>query len=294
MIRLGDGTDESHARMQAAIDELWTYAGEMFVPDEVELALVDAGVAADVRALQAPWDDAVNAVLAEATLTRPGETFVRKGGKQGVHTEHFGRLLAEMQFLQRAYPGCELVMRTRAFAIATRRSRMRRRRVPLEAVWEALRDVPDPEIPVVSIVELGIVRGVDVDGRHAPRARHADLLGLSGDRRDPRGHRQRAARHRRRRTSRSRSRSSPAWTTDWIAPEAKEKLRGLRHRAAGCRPRSRIDVAGISPLRRKTRRALPALRIDATSLLAQFGSTACKALYRCDSCREPFDYFKPF
>ena len=104
VVRLGDGTDESHARMQAAIDDLWTYAGEMFVPDETELTLVDAGVAADVRALHAPWDAAVNAVLGEATLTRPGETFVRKGGKQGVHTEHFGRLLAEMQFLQRAYP----------------------------------------------------------------------------------------------------------------------------------------------------------------------------------------------
>jgi ring-1,2-phenylacetyl-CoA epoxidase subunit PaaC len=104
VIRLGDGTEESHARMQAAIDDLWTYAGEMFVPDDVELSLVGERVAADVRAFQAPWDTAVNAVLGEAMLSRPGETFVRKGGKQGVHTEHFGRLLAEMQFLQRAYP----------------------------------------------------------------------------------------------------------------------------------------------------------------------------------------------
>lgn len=103
VIRLGDGTDESRARMQAAIDELWTYAGEMFVPDDTELSLVADGIAADVRSLQAPWDVAVNAVLAEATLSRPGDAFVRKGGKQGVHTEHFGRLLAEMQFLQRAY-----------------------------------------------------------------------------------------------------------------------------------------------------------------------------------------------
>ena len=104
VIRLGDGTDESHARMQAAIDDLWTYAGEMFAADAVELSLVGEGIAVDVRSLQAPWDEAVDAVLAQATLSRPGETFVRKGGKQGVHTEHFGRLLAEMQFLQRAYP----------------------------------------------------------------------------------------------------------------------------------------------------------------------------------------------
>ena len=77
------------------------------LPDEAELSLVDVGVAADVRALQAPWNAAVNAVLDEATLARPGETFVRKGGKQGVHTEHLGRLLAEMQLLQRAYPNAQ-------------------------------------------------------------------------------------------------------------------------------------------------------------------------------------------
>lgn len=107
VVRLGDGTEESHRRMQAALDDLWTYAGEMFVPDAAELALVDDGIAADVRALQAPWEAAVDAVLAEATQMRPAEVFVRKGGKQGVHTEHLGPLLAEMQFLQRAYPGAQ-------------------------------------------------------------------------------------------------------------------------------------------------------------------------------------------
>ena len=104
VIRLGDGTDESHRRMQAEIDELWPYAGEMFVPDAAETALAEAGLAVDVRALQAPWDAAVDAVLAEATLARPPQGYVQKGGKQGRHTEHLGHLLAEMQFLQRAYP----------------------------------------------------------------------------------------------------------------------------------------------------------------------------------------------
>ena len=105
VIRLGDGTEGSHARMQAAIDDLWTYTGEMFVPDAMELALVDAGIAADVRALAAPWRGHVDAVLTEATLQAPAGTFMQKGGKQGMHTEHLGHLLAEMQFLQRAYPG---------------------------------------------------------------------------------------------------------------------------------------------------------------------------------------------
>jgi ring-1,2-phenylacetyl-CoA epoxidase subunit PaaC len=104
VIRLGDGTEESHGRMQAALDELWRYAGEMFVPDAAEIALVEAGIAADVRALEAPWQAAVDAVLAEATLARPPAGYVQQGGKQGRHTEHLGHLLAEMQFLQRAYP----------------------------------------------------------------------------------------------------------------------------------------------------------------------------------------------
>jgi len=105
VIRLGDGTDESRAKMQAAIDDLWMYTGEMFAPDATELALVEAGIAADVRALAAPWRQHVDAVLAEATLKAPGETFMQQGGRRGVHTEHLGRLLAEMQVLQRAYPG---------------------------------------------------------------------------------------------------------------------------------------------------------------------------------------------
>ena len=105
VIRLGDGTDESHARMQAAIDAVWTYTGEMFTPDATELELIGAGVAADVRLLAEPWRRGVDAVLAEATLTAPQDAFMQQGGKRGVHTEHLGHLLAEMQVLQRSYPG---------------------------------------------------------------------------------------------------------------------------------------------------------------------------------------------
>jgi ring-1,2-phenylacetyl-CoA epoxidase subunit PaaC len=111
VIRLGDGTDVSHARMQAAIDRLWMYTGEMFTADAAEVALIDAGVAADVRALQVPWRERVEAVLGEATLSMPAAGWMQgggdRGGKQGIHTEHLGHLLAEMQFLQRAYPGAQ-------------------------------------------------------------------------------------------------------------------------------------------------------------------------------------------
>jgi ring-1,2-phenylacetyl-CoA epoxidase subunit PaaC len=107
VVRLGDGTDESHAKMQAAIDNLWTYTGEMFVADVDEVALIDAGIAADIRLLAAPWRRRVDAVIDEATLARPASAHMQRGGKQGRHTEHFGYLLAEMQFLQRAYPGAQ-------------------------------------------------------------------------------------------------------------------------------------------------------------------------------------------
>jgi ring-1,2-phenylacetyl-CoA epoxidase subunit PaaC len=104
VIRLGDGTDESHAKMQTAIDALWMYTGEMFVAGTDEIALAEAGIVADVRALAAPWHRRVGAVLAEGTLAVPADGHMQKGGKEGVHTEHLGYLLAEMQFLQRAYP----------------------------------------------------------------------------------------------------------------------------------------------------------------------------------------------
>jgi len=93
--------------MQKAIDRLWPYTGELFAADAVDLALIDSGVAADARALRDPWLGAVSAVLDEATLALPDGEWMQRGGRQGVHTEHLGHLLAEMQFLQRAYPGAQ-------------------------------------------------------------------------------------------------------------------------------------------------------------------------------------------
>lgn len=105
VIRLGDGTEESHRRMQGALDETWTYAGEFFVADATDATMVEAGVAPDPAGLKPQWEETVRAVLAEATLTVPETGFVHKGGRRGVHTEHLGHMLAQMQFLQRAYPG---------------------------------------------------------------------------------------------------------------------------------------------------------------------------------------------
>lgn len=105
VIRLGDGTEESRARMQKALNVLWPYTGELFLGDAVDEAVVARGIAPAPESLKAAWDRTVSDVLAEATLVKPEGTFQHKGGKQGRHTEALGFILADMQFLQRAYPG---------------------------------------------------------------------------------------------------------------------------------------------------------------------------------------------
>ena len=105
VIRLGDGTAESHARMQAALDDLWAYTGELFMADASDAAMVAVGIAPDPASLHTAWLSEVRAVLDEATLTLPTSAYGHKGGKRGVHSEHLGFILADMQFLQRAYPG---------------------------------------------------------------------------------------------------------------------------------------------------------------------------------------------
>ena len=108
VVRLGAGSEESHRRMQDALDQLWPYCGEMFVADAVDAALAEAGVAPSPDVLEAPWLESVTDILEEATLAVPEQRFdVHQGGRIGRHTEHLGLLLAEMQFLQRAYPGAE-------------------------------------------------------------------------------------------------------------------------------------------------------------------------------------------
>ncbi len=105
IVRLGDGTAESHRRMQEALDDLWAFTGEMFIGDASDAALVEAGVIPEPQSLKAGWDEIVSDALAEATLKRPADGYMHKGGRRGVHTEHLGYILTELQFLQRAYPG---------------------------------------------------------------------------------------------------------------------------------------------------------------------------------------------
>jgi ring-1,2-phenylacetyl-CoA epoxidase subunit PaaC len=108
MVRLGDGTAESHRRMQRALDDLWMYTGELFSADEVDMAMQACGVVGDLAGLQSSWTCYMRETLAAATLSLPPEgAWMQRGGKQGRHSEHMGFLLAEMQFMQRAYPGLQ-------------------------------------------------------------------------------------------------------------------------------------------------------------------------------------------
>lgn len=105
MIRLGDGTDESAERAQAALDLIWPFTGEMFETDADEDALIAEGIAIDPTTLKPVWDRTVDEVLGRANLKRPDAGWMQTGGRIGRHSEHLGHILADMQFLQRAYPG---------------------------------------------------------------------------------------------------------------------------------------------------------------------------------------------
>jgi ring-1,2-phenylacetyl-CoA epoxidase subunit PaaC len=104
VIRLGDGTEESHRRAQAAVDDLWAFTGELFHSDESDAGLIGTGVAVDPETLRGGWIETVSNVLTTATLTWPATSWMQKGGRTGTHTEHLGHLLSELQSMQRTFP----------------------------------------------------------------------------------------------------------------------------------------------------------------------------------------------
>ena len=157
--------------------------------------------------------------------------------------------------------------------------------------WQAVAGVPDPEIPIVSIVELGIVRAIRVEDARVVIEVTPTYSGCPATETITHDIRDALAEHGIA-NARIETRLAPAWTTDRIAPEAKRRLREFGIAPPHVRA-PRIDVTGISPLRRFVAVACPRCASMRTRLVSQFGSTACKAHYRCDDCLEPFDYFKP-
>jgi ring-1,2-phenylacetyl-CoA epoxidase subunit PaaD len=190
-----------------------------------------------------------------------------------------------------------------AIAAAAREAAVRAVPPALSALWQALESVPDPEIPAVSVVELGIVRLLEWDGSDPPTlvvcvtptysgcpatelimAGIRDALTAAGVVR-----------------LRLETQLAPAWTTDWITPEGRRKLGeyGITPPSGRTALRTNpdaqpVDISGLAPLRRVADLVpCPRCGSERTRVLSQFGSTACKAQYRCDACLEPFDYFKP-
>ena len=105
VVRLGDGTEDSHTRMQQAIDDHWQFTGELFIADDIDDAFEKSHAGPNLESIREQWQVNVAAVLEEATLNKPDDGWMAAGGKQGRHSEHLGYLLAEMQHLQRSHPG---------------------------------------------------------------------------------------------------------------------------------------------------------------------------------------------
>lgn len=107
LIRLGDGTEESHRRAQNALNHLYRYAEELFYMDDVDKALIEQGIAVDLEALRPAFDERIKEVLSRSTLSLPTNNWKQTGGRLGKHTENLGHILSEMQYMQRAYPNME-------------------------------------------------------------------------------------------------------------------------------------------------------------------------------------------
>ena len=110
MLKLGDGTEESHRRVQKAVDDLWRFTPELFAADDIDRAMLDAGIAPDLAALKTQWETIVRDVMGHATLTLPHDVpraANTRGGRTGAHTEHLGHMLAEMQIIARSHPGAK-------------------------------------------------------------------------------------------------------------------------------------------------------------------------------------------
>lgn len=153
--------------------------------------------------------------------------------------------------------------------------------------WDILNRVPDPEIPAISVTELGIVRDVLVADDGVEVVVTPTYSGCPATEVIERSIREALAAGGAREV-RVQMQLAPAWTTDWIAPAAQEKLR-----AYGIAPPGVVTVGGTRPLTFVPRIRCPRCGSSDTERLSQFGATACKALYRCRACREPFEYFKP-
>ena len=272
MVRLGDGTEESHARAQTAIDDLWAYTGEMFAVDDAERALIDAGIAIDPATLHAQWLKTVADVVDRGDAGAAQEQLDAAGRPQWP-AQRASRPSPQRIAIDAAdLSGGDMVAAVLSDADLRQRA------------WNAAAQVVDPEIPVLTIADLGVLRDVAVSDGHVEVAITPTYSGCPAMNMialeielalEREGIRQ----------PNIRTVLSPAWTTDWMSDDGRRKLRdyGIAPPQAGSGRRALFGEQQV---------ACPQCGSVDTEVLSEFGSTSCKALWRCKSCREPFDYFK--
>ena len=271
MVRLGDGTAESHARAQAAIDHLWAFTGEMFQADASERGPDRAGIAVDPASLRPQWLKTVAGIVGEATLALPKSDWMQQGGREAGTASISAICSANSSRCRGRFRGPH---GDRQISDAELR----------QHAWNTAAAVVDPEIPVLTIADLGVLRDVAIrDGQVevaiTPTYSGCPAMNMIGLEIELALERE-GFRH-----SKVRTVLSPAWTTDWMSEDGRRKLReyGIAPPQAGGSRRALFGVQQV---------ACPQCGSGDTEVLSEFGSTSCKALWRCKSCREPFDYFK--
>ncbi len=259
MVRLGDGTEESHRRAQSAIDDLWAFSGEMFEADESR------------EAASAMAQDGFR--CRERSDVDPAQKRLDAAGRPQRAAQRAPRASAQRVAIDAAdFSGCHMV------SAIFNDAELRRH------AWDIVASVVDPEIPVLTIADLGVLRDVAVtDGRVdvaiTPTYSGCPAMNMIALEIDLALEREGFRR------SRVRIVLSPAWTTDWISEDGRRKLReyGIAPPQAASSRRALFGVQQVE---------CPQCGSADTEVLSEFGSTSCKALWRCKSCREPFDYFK--
>ena len=280
VVRLGDGSEESARRMRTALDTLWRYSAELFDSDAIDSSAAANGLGPRWDSLREPWLAEMREMLDEAKLPMPADSAYLSTGKTGVHTEHMGYILSRA-----AVPAARISRGRVVSAAAAAHAGSR-----VDDAWKVLHTVLDPEVPALSVCDLGIVRdvvatkdGLEIvltptySGCPATEVIEQSVVDAVNDAGlGP---------------ARVTVQRAPAWTTDWISDDGRRKLREY-----GIAPPSgNAAVSQERPIRLIPRQAIECPRCGSknTERLSAFGSTACKALYRCVACREPFEHFKP-
>ena len=284
LVRLGDGTEESHARVQSALERLWPYTVELFEEDDLDREMADCGIAPRLAEVRAAWSSRIEACSPRRPSSGPVTGRIR-GSASAASTANISATCSP------TCNTCSEPIRERAgergLADAARSGRRPTPDDRIAAAWRALSAVEDPEIPALSLVDLGIIRFVETQADGVLRVGLSpDLHGMPGDGSHPavggRGARGSAGRgvcgH---------AVLSPAWTSDWITPEGRRKLA-----AYGIVPPAEAVTSARQVLRETRPIACPRCSSVDTECISQFGSTPCKALHRCRQCLEPFEYFK--